>query len=60
MTCIDAVTITAQFSLYSRGVPGPDSPANLVAGSAYVGGWRAGVLTLSLPDGGKSNPARRD
>jgi hypothetical protein len=56
MTCIDAVTITAQFSLYSRGVPDPDSPATLFTdpGSHPVGHWRAGILSLHLPDGGES------
>jgi hypothetical protein len=56
MTCIDAVTITAQFALYSRGVPDPASPANLFTdpGSHPVGRWQAGVLTLYLPDGGES------
>jgi hypothetical protein len=62
MTSIDAVTITAQFSLYSRGGPDPDSPANLHTnpGSAYVGRWQAGILSLNLPAGGKSEVACRD
>jgi hypothetical protein len=56
MISIDAVTITARFALYSRGVPDPDSHAILRTslGGAYVGHWRAGILSLPSPDGGRS------
>jgi hypothetical protein len=53
MQSIDAVTITAQSAVYSRGAPAPDSPTFLWVkpGSVRVAVWQAGILSLDRPDG---------
>jgi hypothetical protein len=54
MTAIPVVTIEARFSHYfSRGVPNLGSKAYFIAnpGNIRVGTWKAGILSLYLPDG---------